>query len=238
MADAGEQHWRDAWSEAKAHPDADGPRRKAMQAAFEAVRPLRGRSDEEVRTALIAQAACRGIGDVSGQELGVLVKALNASPTRVAFDVLGKQATVIRGLWAQVKKHATPGWTNAPAAASTYNWSDDQDVHRALVKLDAAAGPTVALLFTEVPVAWGSEDEETPCRGFDAWVTDGATGRLDGTVTVHVGKHVIGVLDAKDSRLVREILREQRTKSMRFDAAAWGDDPATGWITLGLPDRR
>jgi hypothetical protein len=182
--------------------------------------------------------ASRGIVDLGGEELDVLVAAVNTSPTRAAFGALRKQRSSIGGLWAEAKKHATPGWTNAPAAIPRFEWRDDQQVHRVIVKLDAAAEATVARLFSEIPMAGGSEDDEPACRGFDGWVTVEGSERANGTLSVHVGKHTIEVLGTHDSHVVREILLEENLKSMRFDAAASGDDPATGWITLGLPDRR
>jgi hypothetical protein len=143
--------WRQAWDKVRADRVADEPRRAAGRAAFEAVQPLKGRPQSEVREALVEEFTHRRITDLTSAQLDVLVEAVNTSPTRTAVRLFGSQMRSWATLWRELKAHVAPRWTTTPSRITNYSWRDDQDVHRAAVHLAASSQNLVQRIYREVP---------------------------------------------------------------------------------------
>jgi hypothetical protein len=208
-----------------------------MRAAFEAVRKLKGHPDSEVRDALHAELTARGITDVAPANLDPLVDAVLRGPRRAFLSGTWSWLVEARGELRDMRAHSLPSWTNPPNRAQRLEWREDRGMVQPVVELDPKAVPIVDRLLKEVPEIYGESADggKIVARIFSCWVIVGPADDAAGTLTVHVGKHVLGRLPAKDCVVVREILAAGRHAALQFDAGVVDRDPP--FIDVALPDR-
>jgi hypothetical protein len=91
-------------------------------------------------------------------------------------------------------------------------------------------------IFDELP-EWGGPDdrEDRGRRIFPCWLDVGPNDDPAGTVTVLVGKYILGRLRAADSVVVRDLLTTNGYDAVELNAVAVDGDPRV--IDVGVPDR-
>ena len=208
----------------------------AMRAAFVATKHLKGHPDGEVRDALHAELTARGITDLEPADLDPMVDAVLRGPRRAVLSGMWPLLVELRTLLRQKRDEPLPSWTTSPRRAHKLEWHSRSAVH-AIVEL-APDDPTVIdRIFDDVPDLFANDEDRDDggYRLFQCWVDMGPLDDTAGTVTVHVGKYILGRLRAEDSVVVRDILAENGFTAVELPAVAVDGDPRI--IDVGVPDR-
>jgi hypothetical protein len=199
------------WKRAK-----DGaPRQKAIAATVHAVRRSKTRSPETARAAIIAEAATRGVTDLSDKELATMTDAVTTSAKEAASQVVTKGSASVKSLWTKLQT-PKPEWIELPDNVAALLLRADQRPVDVAVEIEAPA--VLERLTTEL-----ADDEGV--RTFDVWI---ALDPETGASAVCVGRQRLGRVPATHAPVLREELQRRR-----FWVPARLVD---GVVTVRLPD--
>jgi hypothetical protein len=225
--------WSTVWAAVSQKRRAN-PRVVAGRAAFKAARRFRRRPSGEVRDVLVAEMAARGITDLTPEQLDVLTDAVRRGPRRTVLTATWSWLVEFRGELREIPNEPLPSWTASPRTAHKLEWGNVRSAVHAIVEV-APDDPTIIdRIFDEVPDDT-DDGEDGGHRLFPCWVDVGPLDDPAGTVTVHVGKYILGRLRAADSVVVRDILTTNGHTAVELNAVAVDGDPRI--IDVGVPDR-
>ena len=228
-----EPTWSTVWTAVSQKRQAN-PRIAAGRAAFTAARKFKRRPPGEVRDVLAAELTARGITDLTPEQLDLLTEAVRRGPRRTVLSATWSWLVEFRGELRETRKGPLPSWTASPRIAHKLEWGNVRSAVHAIVEL-APDDPTIIdRIFDEVPDDT-DDGEDGGHRLFPCWVDVGPLDDRAGTVTVHVGKHILGRLRTADSAVVREILAANGYAAVELNAVAVEGDPRL--IDVGVPDR-
>ena len=202
-----------AWNRAKQQ----APRQKALAATVHSVRRGKPASPAQAREQLVAEAARRGVSDLSDRELTTMTDAVTVRAREAAAGAVDKGKAGARALWTKLQT-TRPAWVELPDNVAAFNRRSDQL-------------PVEVSVIVEVPdVLQRLTDDLTPdaegVRTVNVWLaTDPATT----VAAVCVGMQRLGrVPDAQAVAIRGELARR------RFWLPATLRD---GTVTIILPDR-
>jgi hypothetical protein len=240
--------WRAASGHTRAVQDEDGDRAeraRAGQAAFDAVKHLKGRPSAGIRAALRSDLDARGLADAEDRDLDLLVDAVQRSPRRAlyrhAFGTLRELVSHLNEVRKLINEGAQPKWVLAPdGIANLESFRGDQ--HGVDFILDAdtlhAARGVIGRLLTDLPAPDDPDDAEEP-RPVACWLSQDPRPEADGVITVHIGKHDIATLTGPAANLARELIGRHGGPKHAIEVIAdrYGTDPDNADRQVTLPDR-
>ncbi|HEY8301120.1 MAG TPA: hypothetical protein VIG48_04420 [Jatrophihabitans sp.] len=202
-----------AWNRAKQQ----APRQKALAATVHAVRRSKPASAAQARETLVAEAARRGVADLSDRELATMTDAVTLRAREAATGAVDKGKAGARTLWTKLQT-TRPAWVELPDNVAAFNRRSDQL-------------PVEVSVIIEVPEVVRRLTDELPAdadgvRTVNVWLaTDPATT----VAAVCVGMQRLGrVPDAQAVAIRGELARR------RFWLPATLRD---GVVAITLPDR-
>lgn len=182
-----------AWRRAKDR----APRQKQLAATLATVRRRKPGSPDAAREALVAEAARRGITDLSDKELATMTDAVTTSAKDAAAQAVSKGTAGIRSMWATLQT-AKPAWTDLPDNVAALNLRSDQ--RPVDVTVTTEVPDVVDRLTAELPA------DEDGARGFNVWLgLDPATD----AAAVCVGRERLGRVPDENVPAIRDELRRR-----------------------------
>jgi hypothetical protein len=169
-----------------------------MAATVAKVRRAKPGSDEAAREALVAEAARRGITDLSDKELATMTSAVTKSAKDAATQTVSKGAAGMRSLWTTLQT-PKPSWLELPDNVAALNMRSDQRPVEVAVVIEVP--DVVERLMDDV-----APDEES-VRGFNVWLG------LDDTTNVAavcVGRERLGRVPDEHVPAIRPVLEQRR----------------------------
>lgn len=174
------------------------PRQKAIAATVAKVRRSKPGSAEAARQALVAEAARRGVTDLSDKELATMTDAVTTSAKDAASQAVTKGAAGVRSLLTTLQT-AKPSWLELLDNVAALNMRSDQRPVEVTVVIEVP--DVVERLIDDV-----SPDEEG-VRGFNVWLgIDPATG----VAAVCVGRERLGRVPDENVPAIRDELERRR----------------------------
>ncbi len=203
--------FRAAWQQQRA----TAPRRALVKEAFDATRRLPGIRDApavEIREALRFALKARGIEHFSDRRLDPLTRAIQTSRTSVLADYALTGLQKSREVAAWLQEHSVPEWMNPPGRAVPMAAAADAERFLGWVELEPRDLPLLTRLLAEAPVPLHRPGEDGRFEpSFPCWLVLASRRDPASAVRVHVGKHVLGRLDAEAAATVRpELVRQAR----------------------------
>jgi hypothetical protein len=225
--------------------DDQSERVRAMRAACDEVKHLKGRPSAEIREALRRDLDARGVADAGDGELDFLVDAIQRSLRRaghrLAFGTVRELTSRLNDVRKLLYDNAQPRWVKAPdGIADLEGFRTDQ--HAVGFVLDAdtlrSAREVIARLLTELPAPDDPDDAEQP-RPVTCWLSQDPKSEADSAITVHIGKYDIAALSGPAADLARELIGHHGGPKHAVEVIAdlYGTDPAGAYLKITLPDR-